>query len=107
MDGLTILAIALWMVCGGSLALAARDAAMLVRGRRVDNSEPEAPRTVHANANGLLLDKPCSVELHGEWTGGWTCVAVSRKGAVAVRREGAKARWIPKEQVGERVRWEE
>ena len=59
------------------------------------------------NIYGGWLGKACIVEQHGEWTCGWTVVAVSHKGAVAVRKEGAKrSKWIPKENVPERVRWE-
>ena len=54
------------------------------------------------------LGRRCSARFGGEWVEGLHAVAVSWRGAVAVRGEGwHKARWIGKEEVPERVRWEE
>ena len=99
---LTILAIALWMALGAAIALGVAYAAIVRRGRRAWKEASTGGSAMF----GWWLDRPCSVQLKGKWTDGWSVVAVSHKGAVAVRRDGAKrAKWIPKEDVPERVRW--
>ena len=96
MEAWTVLAIIAWMLLGAAIAVIAQ----AVRGWLLRKRSEQ-------NIYGGWLGKACSVELHGEWTGGWTVVAVSHKGAVAVRKEGAKrSKWIPKENVPDRVRWE-
>jgi len=98
MNGWTVLAILMWMALGAAIALAC----VVLRGRRLwKRGSVEGGEMF-----GAWLDRPCSVRLKGEWTDGWSVVAVSHKGAVAVRKDGAKrAKWIPKEDVPERVRW--
>lgn len=95
---MTALAIALWMALGAAIALLC----VVLRGRRLWRRGSAEGAAIF----GAWLDRPCSVQLNGRWTDGWSIVAVSHKGAVAVRREGAsRAKWIPKQDVPERVRW--
>lgn len=54
------------------------------------------------------LGRRCSAMFKGAWIEGLTVVAVSWKGAVAVRGdEWLRAKWIRKEEVPYRVRWED
>lgn len=95
----TILGILFWMLVGAIIAVTCE----ALRGRRIIKSADPI-------AFGLWLGKTCKVRYSdGKWRR-CNVVAVSHKGAVAVRnaaeKGGKKAFWIPKEEVLERVRWE-
>lgn len=98
----TVLAVFVWIALGAALGIAAFTIWHYRLGKRL-------LREREPISFGYLLDKECEV-LKGD---GWhrcIVVAVSHKGAIAVRNaangSGKHARWIPKEQVPERVRWE-
>lgn len=98
---MTVLAVLMWMALGALIALAC----VSLRGRRRWRSMASKGSSLF----GLLLDSECEVlKGDGEWH---RCrvVAVSHRGALAVRNvsdtSGKHARWIPKDEVPEKVRW--
>lgn len=98
----TILSILIWVALGAAIGATAFTIWHYRLGKRLlENRDPIS--------FGYLLDRECEV-LKGD---GWhrcIVVAVSHKGAIAVRNvgngSGKHAKWIGKEQVPERVRWE-
>ena len=90
--------IAWWTLFGAALALGM----MIWRGRRLYSDENPLTRY------RFWLGRRCSVKAARGWLD-CTVVAVSHKGAVAVREEsdksGRHAFWVPKEKVAERVAW--
>ena len=60
-------------------------------------------RNMQPSEYGALLGRRCMVDFHGQRRE-CTVVAVSWKGALGVREDGRKTRWVPKEQVPDRVR---
>ena len=96
---MTVLAILLWMALGALIALIC----VAIRGRRLWGRMTEEGAEF-----GAWLGRKCMARVGNEKE--WherTVVAVSHKGAVCVRRPDAKrGKWISKEEVPERVRWE-
>ena len=89
-----MLAVLMWVALGAGISLVC----VVLRGRRIwKNGDPQL--------YGSLLGRKCRTELRGEWIE-CTVVAVSWKGAMAVRHADWKAFWIAKEDVADRVRWE-
>lgn len=94
----TILAVLIWMALGATAALAC----MALRGYRLWRGGPRSEF-------GGWLDHECEVlKGDGEWRR-CVVVAVSHKGAVAVRNasdgSGRHAKWIAADRVPEIVRW--
>jgi len=95
---MTALGILMWVAIGALIALIG----VVIRGRRIYMAKSDP------SVYGVWLDRECLVRKEGEMS---RCivVAVSHKGAVAVRSiedgSGRHAKWIPKEKVPERVRW--
>lgn len=56
--------------------------------------------------HGWELGRQCTVWNRGKWHPGCTVVAVSHKGALAVR-DGSRTWWIPKHRAAQSVRFEE
>ena len=96
----TAIGIVFWILVGALIAVVCIE----IRGRMLWKKHVEDGGTEF----GLWLEKECEARFSGKWR---KCriVAVSHKGAVAVRsiddESGHNAKWIPKEQVPERVRW--
>ena len=92
----------LWMALGAAIALAA----MYACGRRLHAKGYR--RAIVENPYGLLLGRKCKV-LKGDGT--WReceVVAVGHKGSLCVRNlTSSHGKWISKEKVPERVRFEE
>lgn len=81
--------------------------------RRALRNELSAARTtidmLRHNAigpHGWELDRRCSVWSRGKWHPNCVVVAVSHKGALAVR-DGSRTWWVPKHRTEQSVRFEE
>lgn len=102
MSGYTVLAILLWVALGAAIGIAAFTVWHYRLGKRLLRERDPI-------SFGYLLDRECDVlKGDGEWHR-CVVVAVSHKGAIAVRnaasKSGKHARWISKDEVPERVRW--
>lgn len=88
----TGLAILIWMGLGATIGIGAM--AVLVVGR--DSDEPDFP------PYSWMLGQPCWMVVNGDFEK-FRVVAVSHKGAVAIRRwdddSGKHVKWIPKRHV--------
>lgn len=98
---MTALGVLMWMALGALIALVC----VSLRGRRLWRGMASDGSALF----GALLDTECDVlKGDGEWH---RCrvVAVSHKGAIAVRNvsdpSGRHAKWIPRDEVPERVRF--
>lgn len=96
------IAIAFWVLVGFAAGAAAFTAWHVRLGKRLLREHDPI-------SFGYLLDRECDVlKGDGEWHRG-VVVAVSHKGAIAVRNvgdgSGKHAAWVPKDEVSERVRF--
>lgn len=73
---------------------------------RTTRALDSARRHAALNPHAPRLGRACEVRNRGRWVP-CTVVAVSWKGALCVRERCGGTWWIRKDQVEERVRWEE